>query len=276
MKTTSKRIITAVVLMSLFVLVFYLPTNIYFQLLSLAIFLFAGYEWVKLSQLNKPYQYISFAILLLSTASISLYAVFAISIWYIFAIIIISLIFWLFNLVFIIAYPRLLPFWYGTWWLKSVNGVLFLVPMLVFIIVIHNSSPLLKDLLMLFFVIIWSADIGAYFIGKYFGSHKLIPNISPNKTIEGLVGGILLALLTMFCWTLTNNQVDFNTSHLFLITILVLFSVIGDLYESLFKRAVNVKDSGNILPGHGGILDRIDSIASSMAIFTIIILADKL
>ncbi len=269
----SNRIITAVALALFFVFIFYLQNTIYFQLTLLAISLLAGYEWAKLSKFNKHYQYISFAILLLLSISISLYAAF-ISTLYVFDIITVSLIFWLFNLVFILAYPKLLPFWYGTWWLKSINGILFIVPMLLFIIVIHNSP--FKDLLMLFFIIIWSADIGGYFVGKYFGKHKLMPKVSPNKTIEGLLGGLFLALLAVFIWTLANSSINFNISYLFFTITLVLFSVIGDLYESLFKRASNVKDSGSILPGHGGILDRIDSIASSIPIFAVIILSSSL
>ena len=114
-------------------------------------------------------------------------------------------------------------------------------------------------LILYLFFAIWGSDSGAYFVGKFLGKNKLCPSVSPKKTIEGSVGGIattclLLYLLNMYCGLLPNYSI-------FIIGIVIsIVGQIGDLIESLIKRFCGVKDSGNILPGHGGILDRFDSI----------------
>ncbi|USS86559.1 phosphatidate cytidylyltransferase [Fructilactobacillus cliffordii] len=110
-------------------------------------------------------------------------------------------------------------------------------------------------------LIVWCTDTGAYFIGKYMGKHKLAPHVSPNKTWEGSVGGVLVA--TIVC---TVYVMFFPVSHASLMTMILLTVILsiagqlGDLVESALKRYYGVKDSGKILPGHGGILDRFDSL----------------
>jgi len=108
--------------------------------------------------------------------------------------------------------------------------------------------------------LIWATDSGAYFIGKSYGKNKLWPEISPNKTIEGFFGGILSALIVGIIFQAVTNFTE-SYLHLVVITIFVsVFGQIGDLVESALKRHYDVKDSGTILPGHGGILDRFDSL----------------
>ncbi|MFB4167463.1 phosphatidate cytidylyltransferase [Virgibacillus sp. JSM 102003] len=117
-------------------------------------------------------------------------------------------------------------------------------------------------LVFLFYVllVIWATDTGAYFGGKAFGRRKLWPKISPNKTIEGAAAGIILACVVAIIFYLIE---PFSDSLMLVIGVTVLVSIsgqIGDLVESALKRHYDVKDSGNILPGHGGILDRLDSL----------------
>jgi phosphatidate cytidylyltransferase len=108
--------------------------------------------------------------------------------------------------------------------------------------------------------IIWATDSGAYFIGRALGKRKLWPEISPNKTVEGFIGGIVCAVIIGIIFALFTN-INATVSSLIGITIfLSIFGQIGDLVESAFKRHFNVKDSGQFLPGHGGILDRFDSL----------------
>ncbi|MFD2628417.1 phosphatidate cytidylyltransferase [Oceanobacillus kapialis] len=110
------------------------------------------------------------------------------------------------------------------------------------------------------FLIIWATDTGAYFFGRAFGKKKLWPKISPNKTIEGAVGGVLLACIVAIIFHLFNPIQQHSLLALVMVTVLAsIFGQIGDLVESAFKRHYGVKDSGDILPGHGGILDRFDS-----------------
>lgn len=118
------------------------------------------------------------------------------------------------------------------------------------------------DKVILALFIVWATDIGAYMIGRQFGKHKLLPKVSPNKTIEGSLGGILAAVLVGAAFMLFDKSVYAPHSFLVMLVLIVLFSIFGqfgDLVESAIKRHFGVKDSGKLIPGHGGILDRFDS-----------------
>ncbi len=117
-------------------------------------------------------------------------------------------------------------------------------------------------------LICWAADIGAYFSGKAFGRRKLAPSVSPGKTWEGAVGGALLAVLV--CGGLLAYAGFLEPVWLVLIVALVAVSIVGDLFESVLKRHSQVKDSGSLLPGHGGMLDRIDSILAAAPVFALL------
>lgn len=116
-------------------------------------------------------------------------------------------------------------------------------------------------ILLFAFFIVWATDIGAYMVGRKIGKHKLWPDISPNKTIEGALGGIVSSVVVAVVFFLVQPQV-FQHNLVTMIIFTIIFSIVGqfgDLVESAIKRHYGVKDSGNILPGHGGILDRFDS-----------------
>jgi len=109
-------------------------------------------------------------------------------------------------------------------------------------------------------LVVWAGDAGAYYVGKTFGKHRLSPRVSPKKTIEGGMGGVLTALLAATIITQTFFR-EFPLGHaLIAAAILSVSGVVGDLAESLWKRSADVKDSGTLIPGHGGFLDRLDSI----------------
>lgn len=109
-------------------------------------------------------------------------------------------------------------------------------------------------------LIVWSTDTGAYFIGRQFGKHKLAPHVSPNKTVEGFIGGIVSAIIIAGGFFYLMNLSGNIGLVILALIVLSIFGQLGDLVESALKRFYGVKDSGKILPGHGGILDRFDSL----------------
>lgn len=140
---------------------------------------------------------------------------------------------------------------------KTVRGILYLGWFFTYFILIRNLS-MGKSLILFILFTIWALDIGAYMFGKLFGRHKLNPEISPKKTIEGSIGGFLTAVAVSVIYSM--NISSLGVVHgLVLGSILGVLGQFGDLYESLIKRTYHVKDSSNIIPGHGGVMDRADS-----------------
>ena len=158
---------------------------------------------------------------------------------------------------------------------KLLAGTLAVVPAWCALGVIHASEPNGHRWLLLALFLVWAADTGAYFAGrtfggKIFGGRKLAPRISPNKTIEGLLGGVLLAVLVAIAGALLIGVDAAQLAAVVVVAIVtVLFSVVGDLFESLLKRHVGAKDSSQLIPGHGGVLDRIDSVLAALPVFAL-------
>ena len=153
---------------------------------------------------------------------------------------------------------------------RTALGFFILVPCWTGLLALQFSHQLGPIWVLYTLVIISFADTGAYFVGKACGKHKLIAKVSPNKTWEGLAGGLLIAMLAA---ALLSFLLPIDTQqrvYLFLLAIVtLLFSVLGDLAMSLLKRLSGVKDSGKILPGHGGILDRVDSVMAGIIVFAL-------
>jgi phosphatidate cytidylyltransferase len=125
---------------------------------------------------------------------------------------------------------------------------------------LRNDFPEGSKLIYFLLLVVWLGDSGAYYVGKTFGKHKLSPRISPKKTVEGLMGGVAASVMTAVIIHYTFFE-KFPLHHAIIAgTILSISGVIGDLAESMWKRSADVKDSGTLLPGHGGFLDRFDSI----------------
>lgn len=123
----------------------------------------------------------------------------------------------------------------------------------------YKEHFFVKSLIIGIFVLIWVNDSFAYLVGKAIGKHKLFPSVSPKKTIEGFLGGLIFALIAAYFLSLYGEELT-SAQWLILAAVLVITGSIGDLVESKFKRLAGVKDSGAILPGHGGLLDRLDSL----------------
>ena len=153
----------------------------------------------------------------------------------------------------IIGWLIMLPTWVAVVGIRSM-GIVF----------DHNHGA---ELLLFVLLIIWAADTGAFMAGKKFGKTKLAPQVSPKKTWEGVLGGLgLAAVIVALGIYLLHFKPEHTTALVGLTALIVFFSVVGDLTESIFKRLTGIKDSGKILPGHGGILDRIDGVTAALPI----------
>lgn len=173
----------------------------------------------------------------------------------------------------------LMPFWLRAKWRLGNNlsgwlvGALLLIPTWAALALLHQHGPWM---LLACMALVWVADIAAFFAGRRFGRHKLAPAISPGKTWEGAAGAVLGVLLYgILLMQFSTPLAAFSGSKLWLLLaallLLTAVSIIGDLFESLAKRQAGVKDSSALLPGHGGVLDRIDSLTSTLPLAALII-----
>ena len=188
----------------------------------------------------------------------------------------IGLLFWISSVFFLYHYPRYFEFWNKKYKLTAM-GLLVIIPAWNGMIVLKFLNPE-GYLLLLIVILVAVTDIGAYFIGRNFGRIKLAEKLSPNKTWEGVLGGGAVCVLTMILMTgiadlifPAFSQVD-SVLIVFLTLTTIVLSVVGDLLESMLKRNQGIKDSGDILPGHGGILDRVDGLLAVVPCFSLILL----
>jgi phosphatidate cytidylyltransferase len=153
---------------------------------------------------------------------------------------------------------------------KLAAATLSVIPAWCALALIHASQPNGNRWLLVALMIVWAADSGAYFAGRKFGRVKLSPRISPNKTVEGLIGGVVAGMaLALVAAPFAGASVK-QLPYVAIVALwTILFSVVGDLFESLLKRHVGVKDSSKLIPGHGGVLDRIDSILAALPVFAL-------
>ncbi|NQD38682.1 phosphatidate cytidylyltransferase [Permianibacter sp. IMCC34836] len=192
-----------------------------------------------------------------------------------------AVLFWLFSPVLLWFYPQRTGWWRTASGVRQGLGVLLLLATWVALVSLRKIGlmqgggalfGLPKGALVIFYVLllVWAADVGAYITGKMFGKHKLAPAVSPGKTWQGFWGGLVLALVighfAAQLFDLSSNSV-WGFRALMLVTIIA--SVVGDLIESLCKREAGIKDSGTIFPGHGGMLDRIDSLMAAAPVFAL-------
>jgi phosphatidate cytidylyltransferase len=188
-------------------------------------------------------------------------------------VLLIGVLWWLWASYTAMRFPYSAHGWKNQIILKHAFGLLTLVPFF-WSVVLLRSEGIEYDtthgakLVLFVCLVVWTADSAAYFVGRRFGKRKMAPNVSPNKTIEGLLGGVVAALI--MGWLFAQwFDIHFLNHGMMAMTVLltVVISVLGDLVESMFKRVSGIKDSGHIIPGHGGVLDRIDSLTSAFPVF---------
>lgn len=186
----------------------------------------------------------------------------------------IALIWWVISLFIVSRYPDLPDYLFNEK-TQLVIGVLVLLPMWTGLYQLKLNPNSTLWIVYLMFVV-WGADVGAYFIGRAFGRRKLAPNVSPGKSWEGVFGGMLAVFLVATVAGLylsgSENFKILNWVVLFTVSVVVLaVSILGDLVESMFKRNRGIKDSSNILPGHGGVMDRADSLTAAVPVFALLL-----
>jgi phosphatidate cytidylyltransferase len=263
------RVITALVLLAVLLPILFLLPAIYIGAFFLAALLAAAWEW---STLLSPQARLAAWLYTLFCLAIILVLLGMQNTSWQFALLLLAVIFWFFVAPFILAkginlsLQKLRPFY-------VVLG-LILLPATWFSLVFLRELGLV--FLLTSIALVWVADIGAYFIGKAFGKRKLAIQISPGKSVEGAIGGLVLsygyALLCVIYLPFESTlfgawAIRFGWVAMFLmVTVLVTFSIFGDLFESQLKRLAGVKDSSHLLPGHGGVLDRVDALIPTMPI----------
>ncbi len=255
-----QRVITGLVLAPLVIAAIYLLPVWGFAIFVVLAAGFAAYEWAGLAGIDHLLG--KFAYVLGFAALALLGWEWALALYYVFAAVAV----WAVATLAVLLHPKLNVLFRQPWAVGLLGWVVLLGAWAGLVILDSNGA---HNVLFALFIC-WGADIGAYFAGKAYGRRKLAPSISPGKTWEGVMGGYLAALMVCTAWW--SFAFGFQWQVLVLITLLVPISVIGDLFESVLKRQSDVKDSGSLLPGHGGVLDRVDSILAVAPVMAFIIL----
>ena len=268
------RIVTAALLFSAFFLaLFFLPPPGWVAVATLVAAV-AAWEWgalMGLSQVSRIVMALGASVVctvvsVIVPAALGIEGDFVAAAW--------SLGFW-FYIPAALFWLFVVPCWmYRRWQLpKNVGGLLVgavvILPTWLALIQLRQAGAMV---LLAIMAVVWLADIGAYVFGRSFGRHKLAPSISPGKTWEGAIGGGLVVVvygLSLFYLVPGSFAVHVAALPVILV-LLTIISVVGDLFESLLKRQIGLKDSSNVLPGHGGVLDRIDSLTSTLPLVALV------
>ncbi len=274
-----QRIITAIILALIFITATVFLSSFSYSLFVTIVVLAASWEWCAFIGLAKQVAKVSY-LATLGSMIIALYFFLGIvpeslviNSYRAGIILGLGILFWVLTFFMLKGYPSNSDRWNN----KSkiaLMGLMALIPTWVGVVQIKYLNPQ-GFLLLGMVVMVAAADIGAYFVGKRIGKNRLAPSLSPNKTWEGVLGGFAACLLVgiLLIWLLHSYLITLSNGQILILVLLslvvMLFDVIGDLLESMLKRNRDLKDSGKILPGHGGILDRVDGLLAVTPIFVL-------
>lgn len=275
------RLTTALILIPMVIAALFLLPLLGFALVTLAVCMLAAWEWGQLAGFTSTSQRIGLAVLCGFLLVLMMFNVpanqysarhlqVAGPLW-------LSLVWWLVALLLVLLYPGSAKLWRNSRPIRLLFGLLTIVPFFWGMVALREFGYQQNHFtgawwLLYVMLLVWGADSGAYMFGKLFGKRKLAPKVSPGKTWEGLIGGLVTS--TIISW-LFGRYAPLDVVPLTLLicsVIAVLASVLGDLTESMFKREAGIKDSGHLIPGHGGVLDRIDSLTAAVPIFACLML----
>ncbi|OWQ93281.1 phosphatidate cytidylyltransferase [Roseateles aquatilis] len=261
-----QRVITAIVLLAILLPALFASNPTWFALLTLAMIAAAGWEWSRLNGKPGAAALAFGAVLAAVCAGTFFFVGFAVPSWC----------WWLAGGLWVLGGARALAVGVAGWPtlsrpLRLVLGAVLLWAAWLALIVAKSRGV---NFLLSAMCLVWMADIAAYFSGKAFGRRKLAPAISPGKSWEGAIGGLVGVIVLAFVWVhVIDVRVDVDSASLYTVLVkrvgivsllalvfLAAMSVVGDLFESLVKRAAGAKDSSQLLPGHGGVLDRVDAL----------------
>lgn len=256
-----QRIISAIVLIAIvFAALFYLPP-FWFNVIVVAVTALASWEWATMVGVKTFHNKV--ILILLTMAVLWIAAQFP------FVALCVAMVWWLF------AFGKLHVYPYGKeWWSRNIfiltgASVFVLVPFALGLMILRTQEHAVFRILFIL-LMVWASDTGGYFAGKQFGTWKIAPSISPKKSYQGFAGSLLAAFIVAAV-TAWNKHITIDNYFLWfgMAGMIVLFAFLGDLFESMIKRAVGVKDSGTLIPGHGGLLDRIDALTPTIPLFAL-------
>lgn len=269
------RLLTAIVLIPIVIAALFLLSPANFGLVVVAVSALGAWEWAQFagwhSQVKRVGLAIVFAVILLamqfsipditslSNSPIILYGLWA------------GLVWWIVAIVLVVTYPASAS-WGKSVIIRLLFGVLTIIPfycgmMALRTVGYQNDTAIGAWWLLYVMLLVWGADSGAYAFGRTIGRNKMAPKVSPGKTWEGLVGGLITAGIISWVFS-AYAPIPVMPDYLLVTSIIVVVvSVFGDLTESMFKRQSGIKDSSHLIPGHGGILDRIDSLTAAIPVF---------
>lgn len=262
-----QRIITALILLPIALCGFFLLKGAEFALFIGLVVVLGAWEWARMAGLVAQAMRVAYAAVV-ALLLFLMYLLPGLAPW----ILVAAVIWWGVATFLVLTFPDSSEHWASAA-CKLVIGLLILLPAWQGLVLI-KQWPLGNWLILAVMVLVWAADIGAYFSGRAFGKRKLAPKVSPGKSWEGVYGGLVVSLVIT---AVVGFSRDWSVSQLIVgllgAAVIVLISVVGDLTESMFKRQAGIKDSSNLLPGHGGVLDRIDSLTAAIPVFAVLLWA---
>ena len=266
----NRRILTALVLVPPLIAALFTLSTFWIALLFGVFILVGAWEWGALAGLATPMRRGLYAVSLTTFGALAVHALLRDPVSVV-PLLGAAVLWWLWVFVELWRHPSPDGGWLATRTGRRVSGFCTLVPAWIASVFLHAADPSSPSLLLFLLLLVWTADTAAYFFGWAFGRHKLAPLISPGKTVEGALGGLgAVALLAYVCgtmfWLLEGAQLYW---WLAVTVTAASVSIVGDLAESKLKRTAGVKDSGQLLPGHGGVLDRIDAFTAAAPVFAV-------
>jgi phosphatidate cytidylyltransferase len=257
-----KRVVTASVLAIILIADTFLPMMGFALSMALVVAL-GSWEWTNLAGVKQVWLKACYALLTLLLLVCVYLLPFS-------EVLFFASIFWLFAVIGIVFYPDSAKYWHHSF-SRMLIGLIALPVMWISFVLIHEK-PNGALLILILWAMVALADIGAYFVGHTMGRKKLAPLVSPGKTQEGAYGGLMSAALITFCASFFySHSLDQALGCAMVAFTVAIASIVGDLLESMLKRFRGIKDSGQLLPGHGGVLDRIDGWMAAAPVYALFI-----